>query len=129
MGILFEGLGMSVLRAKIATSQSVAGVSGQTLIMFAIANLAVASSPTSFIEAKIFVLAARFAELIELLLVFDVARCIFIKYKHTREDEGDDTGMKCAIGFCAFSALVFCPYLAGGGHMSVKQTFYMYLDA
>jgi len=111
----FEILGLLVLRQKIRTRQSAAGISGMTVIMYALVygQRIGLSLPKSWdFEWKDIDFDASFGS-VSFLVVLDIVRCVWFTHRSTYQSELDVLNIKYILPGCYFAALLVRPHFNG----------------
>jgi len=111
----FEILGLLLLRHKIGIRASVNGISGMTIVMYAIVYFQriTISMPDSFQFAwKDLDFDASFG-VVSFLLVLDILKAVFVTHKSTYQSDLDVLKVKYLIPACYISALLVRPHFGG----------------
>jgi len=122
-----EAFGLLVLRRKIKRQESAKGVSGMTMIMYAVVyalrEVVLLPGVTSVDEWAVQIL-----NLTSLFIVLDVLRYIFVTYRTSYQEELDILSVKWLIPSCVIFAAVLHPSLQEGPWFSFCWTSCLYLD-
>lgn len=129
IGGVAESLGLLVLRQKIASRGNVKGISGKTMIMFA---LCYTSRLWELFPG--FSMAAINGWVIEILcsvsfvLVLDIVRSIYVNFRSSYQEDLDVLKVRYLVPACAALALVIHPLLPQGYAFSLSWTIGFYVD-
>eukprot|EP00746_Dinoflagellata_sp_MGD_P155401 gnl/MRDRNA2_/MRDRNA2_85351_c0_seq3.p1 gnl/MRDRNA2_/MRDRNA2_85351_c0~~gnl/MRDRNA2_/MRDRNA2_85351_c0_seq3.p1 ORF type:complete len:319 (+),score=44.45 gnl/MRDRNA2_/MRDRNA2_85351_c0_seq3:76-1032(+) len=124
-----EALGLLVVRRRIHQQGSVAGVSGMTIGMYALVYFLrqlLLLPPLSLNYVDMW--AVETLQLTSLLLVLDILRSVFIKYKKSYQEGWDVLHVKYLIPSCIVLAILLHPSFDEGPWYSFCWTACLYLD-
>lgn len=122
-----ESLGLLMLRYKIRNSENVNGISGQSLCIFAIDYISRATVIPSFTTRAFCFWGLKVLDMISLILILDVLRCIFVTYRKTYQKEFDRAKAMYIVLGAVCLALVYHPSGLSKSHPFGKS-LEMYLD-
>lgn len=125
-----EGFGLLWLRVKIQRQGSVAGISGMTMIMYAIVYVLREwlLMPPSFSLLHIDGWAVEVLQLASLLMVLDVLKSIFVTYRSSYQEDLDVLKIMYLIPACLILAAPLHPQFRQGTWYSICWTGYLHLD-
>lgn len=124
-----EGLGLVFLRAKISRLQSVRGISGTSIKMFAVTytirlwQLWPRSTKYLLDSCMVEVLS-----LASLLMVLEICKCVFWDYRTSYQRDFDVLKTRHLVPGCMVFALLLHPSFRKGSLFSILWTFGFYLD-
>jgi len=124
-----EAFGLLLVRRKIQRQGSVAGVSGMTMVMYAVVYFLreILLLPPLTLEA-LDMWAVEVVYLTSLLMVLDILRSIFVTYRSSYQEEWDLLRVKYLIPACIVFAAVLHPSFREGAWYSFCWTACLYLD-
>lgn len=122
-----EAFGLLVLRRKIHGSESVKGVSGMTMVMYAVVyavrELVLLPGMHSVDEWTVQILSFS-----SLFIVLDILRSVFVRYRSSYQEELDVLRAKWLIPSCIVFAAILHPSMDEGPWFSFFWTSCLYLD-
>lgn len=122
-----EAFGLLVLRRKIQSSESVKGVSGMTMVMYAVVyavrELVLLPGMSTVDEWAVQILSFT-----SLVIVLDILKSVFVRYRSSYQEELDVLRAKWLIPSCIVFAAVLHPSLEEGPWFSFFWTSCLYLD-
>lgn len=122
-----EAFGLLMLRRKIQNQDGVAGVSGMTMVMYAVAyslrEVLLLPKQNSVDEWAVEALSMS-----SLLIVLDVLSSVFIKYKNSYQEDLDVLNCKYLIPACVSLAMILHPSFQEGPWYSFFWTTCLYVD-
>jgi hypothetical protein len=125
-----EGFGLVSLRTKIEKQQSVTGISGMCMIMYALVYFLrlIMVVPTQLSLIFIDGWAVEALQLVSFAMVVDVVRSVFLAYRKSYQDDLDICHVKYLAPACTAIAAVMHPLFSQGHAYSICWTTYLYLD-
>merc|ERR1719272_2324492 len=125
-----EGFGLLSLRMKIERHGSVTGISGMTMAMYFLVYLlrVIMVVPDQLSLVFIDGWAIEALQFTSLLMVLDVVRSVFLKYRKTYQEDLDVCHIKYLVPVCVVLAAVLHPLFSQGQLYSFCWTTYLYLD-
>lgn len=125
-----EGFGLLSLRMKIEKQQSVTGISGMCMVMYAFVYFLrlVMVVPSQLSLIFIDGWAVEILQLVSLLMVVDVVRSVFLTYRKSYQEDLDVCHVKFLAPACMALATVLHPLFTQGHAYSSCWTTYLYLD-
>lgn len=125
-----EGFGLLALRIKIARQGSVSGISGMTMVMYAVVYflrlLEVVPDKLSLLFLDGWII--EVLQIGALYMVCDVVRSVFVTYRNSYQADLDVFHVKYLIPVCVALATVVHPIFSQGAWFSFCWTAYLYLD-
>lgn len=122
-----EAFGLLVLRRKIQTQESVKGISGMTMIMYALVygvrELVLIPGMGTVDEWAVEILSFS-----SLVIVLDILRSVFVTYRNSYQEDLDVLKAKWLIPSCIIFAGILHPSLQEGPLFSFSWTACLYLD-
>lgn len=128
---ILEAYGLISVFRKIQCHRSVLGISGNSLIMFAVSyglrqcEALIISSRFALTSRAVILEALQFASV---PLVFGLAWCVFKTYRETYQESLDKLKVKYLLPACMALALVLTPQFKQGNLYSFCWTFSFYVD-
>jgi len=125
-----EGLGLLSLRMKIQRGESVSGISGMTMIMYALVYLLrlFMVVPTKLSLIYLDGWAVEALQFVSFLMVADVVWSVFLTYRKSYQEDLDTCHVKYLAPSCVALAIVLHPLFTQGHVYSLCWTTYLYLD-
>merc|ERR1719428_2243671 len=124
---IVEAFGLLMLRRKIQNQASVAGVSGMTMTMYAVTysmrEVLLMPQMNSVDEWAVEALSMS-----SLLMVLDVLRSVFVKYRSSYQEDLDILSFRYLIPACIALAVVLRPSFQEGPWYAFCWTACLYLD-
>jgi len=130
LSCLAEGFGLLSLRIKIQRQGSVSGISGMTMVMYALVYLLrlmmVVPEKLSLVYLDGWII--EVLQIASLLMVVDVLHSISMDYRKSYQEDLDVLHVKYLIPSCVVLAAVLHPQFSQGTWFSFCWTTYLYLD-
>lgn len=130
LSCLAEGLGLLSLRIKISRQGSVTGISGMTMVMYAIVYFLrlFMVCPDQLSVVYLDGWAVEALQIASLLMVLDVVHSVFITYRKSYQEDLDVLHIKYLIPTCVVLAAILHPQFHQGTWFSFSWTTYLYHD-
>jgi len=130
LSCLAEGFGLLSLRMKIQRQGSVSGISGMTMVMYALVYLLrlMMVVPTKLSLVFLDGWTIEVLQVASLLMVLDVMHSISMTYRKSYQEDLDVLHVKYLIPSCVILAAVLHPQFSQGTWFSFSWTTYLYLD-
>jgi len=130
LSCLAEGFGLLSLRIKIQRQGSVSGISGMTMVMYALVYLLrlmmVVPGKLSLVYLDGWTI--EVLQVASLLMVVDVVRSVLVTFRKSYQEDLDVLHVKYLIPSCVILAAVLHPQFSQGTWFSFSWTTYLYLD-
>lgn len=123
LSVAADTFGLIILRHRIQQSASVVGISGQSVCMFTITKFYVAMDCPHARLADLGLWGVKVLDWVSLVLILDVARCVFAKYRATYQEDTDILKAKWIVVCNAIAAIAYQP-----APYELQKAFELYLD-
>merc|ERR1719321_1875878 len=132
MSVLAQSLAFSLISLQISNAKSVAGISGKTMILQALA-LCFRLSSTLFLDGylpldKTGDMMYQIVDVCTLLMVLHILQCIYKSHKPTYDEEFDTMDVKNMVIACVALAVMIHPDLNDWACFDIAWTVSLYLD-
>merc|ERR1719247_3624662 len=132
MAVLAQCLAFLLVSLQISKSKSVAGISGKTMIMQALA-LCFRLSSTLFLDGYLPLdksgdMMYQLVDVCSLMMVLHILQCIYKSHRVTYEQDADTMDAKNMVLACVALAVVFHPDLNDWAAFDIAWTVSLYLD-
>merc|ERR1719359_1058606 len=132
MSVLAQCLASLLISLQISKSKSVAGISGKTMIIQALA-LCFRLSSTLFLDGylpldKTGDMMYQMVDVCSLMMVLHILQCIYKSHKVTYEQDADTMDIKNMVMACVALAVIFHPDLNDWAAFDIAWTVSLYLD-
>lgn len=128
---LLEAFGLLVVRQKIEAHGKVSGISGMTMIMFALSYLLREGESLMMVKqimSSVDGIAMETLQLSSVILCVNVTWMVFVTYRKTYDAELDVLSVKHLVPGCTLFALVIHPMFAQGWFYSFSWAVSFYID-
>jgi len=123
LSVAADTFGLIILRHRIQQRASVVGISGQSVCMFTITKFYVAMDCPHARLADLGLWGVKVLDWVSLVLILDVARCVFAKYRATYQEDTDILKAKWIVACNAIAAIAYQP-----APYELQKAFELYLD-
>merc|ERR1719487_153709 len=132
MSVFAQCLAFVLVSLQISKSKSVAGISGKTMIMQALA-LCFRLSSTLFLDGylpldKTGDMMYQIVDVCSLMMVLHILQCIYKSHRVTYEQDADTMDIKNMVLACVALAVIFHPDLNDWAAFDIAWTVSLYLD-